>query len=43
MDIETATVEIEFADGTIARWADVPAELAESLETILGPPDTIRA
>jgi hypothetical protein len=42
--MENVTIEIEYEDGTSARWAlasDDPR--IEKLEALLGDPDTIRA
>lgn len=42
------TIEIEWGDGTVARWAipnddDRIDDVAAEVEGILGPPDTLRA
>jgi hypothetical protein len=39
---ETAQVEVDFSDGTSARWGSVPAALAEKITLMIGEPDTVR-
>lgn len=40
-DDETATVEVRFSDGTIARWGNVNAADAERIESVIGMADTV--
>ncbi len=46
MDDSNCYVEVEFADGTSARWAVTTTEaddIAALIENKIGPPDTIKA
>jgi hypothetical protein len=41
MDEDVAYVEVEYSDGTIARWV-VTDDQADKVYEILGQPDTIQ-